>query len=228
MCDTNCATRSSYLWQIFNMTTFEHAMLGINGVLAAGLHRRFGWQLVALAGFAAVAPDWDGIPMLMNMARFESGHRVWGHNVFACCALGVLIGSLDYRFDWTSRLAKRLTRWGPLKEYDHRVHPRSDRSSLGWMVWMTVATIAALSQIPADAVVSGWRGLSDWALKPFWPISDWKFVYSLVPWGNIGVTVIFAVGMIAQVKIQSKVQQIAQVVLAAVVVYIVAWGAWMG
>ena len=30
------------------MTTFEHAMLGINGALAVGLHRRFGWQIVAM------------------------------------------------------------------------------------------------------------------------------------------------------------------------------------
>jgi hypothetical protein len=55
------------------MTTFEHAMLGINGVLASGIHRRFGWQIVALAGIAAVAPDWDGIPMLVNLVIASGG-----------------------------------------------------------------------------------------------------------------------------------------------------------
>jgi LexA-binding, inner membrane-associated putative hydrolase len=209
------------------MTTFEHAMLGINGVLASGIHRRFGWQIVALAGIAAVAPDWDGIPMLVNMARFESGHRVWGHNVFACTLLGALLGSLDYRFDWTSRIARTMTRRGPLKEIHDHIHPRREHSRLGCLVWMAVATVAAMSQIPADAVVSGGRGLSDWALKPLWPISDWKFVYSLVPWGNTGVTVIFAAGMLAQVKYRGKEQRLAQLVLIAVVAYIAAWGAWM-
>ena len=46
------------------MTTLEHAMLGINGVLATGLQRRFGWQLVAMAGGVSVAPDWDGLTIL--------------------------------------------------------------------------------------------------------------------------------------------------------------------
>lgn len=43
------------------MTTFEHAMLGANGVVASGLHDRFGWRLVALAAIAAIVPDWDGL-----------------------------------------------------------------------------------------------------------------------------------------------------------------------
>ena len=33
------------------MTVYEHAMLGIDGALAAGLPRRHGWQIVALAGW---------------------------------------------------------------------------------------------------------------------------------------------------------------------------------
>ena len=39
------------------MTTLEHAMVGANLVLASGLNRRFGWQLVAVAGVCAVLPD---------------------------------------------------------------------------------------------------------------------------------------------------------------------------
>jgi len=46
------------------MTTYEHAMLGITGALAAGLHRRYGWQIVAMAGVTAVLPDWDGLSLL--------------------------------------------------------------------------------------------------------------------------------------------------------------------
>ncbi|EMI21591.1 hypothetical protein RMSM_01478, partial [Rhodopirellula maiorica SM1] len=98
------------------MTTFEHALLGINGVLAAGLHRDHGWKIVALAGVAAIAPDWDGVPMLIDMSRFEGGHRVWGHNLMACCVLGLLLGTADYRWDLAGRAAARITRYGPLKE----------------------------------------------------------------------------------------------------------------
>lgn len=48
------------------MTVYEHAMIGINGALAMGLQRRHGWQIIALAGFAAVLPDLDGLTLLLG------------------------------------------------------------------------------------------------------------------------------------------------------------------
>jgi hypothetical protein len=48
------------------MTFFEHAMVGINGAMAADLHRRHGWPLVALAGFSAILPDWDGLTIFLG------------------------------------------------------------------------------------------------------------------------------------------------------------------
>ncbi|GAA5507169.1 metal-dependent hydrolase [Novipirellula caenicola] len=206
------------------MTTFEHALLGINGALAAGLHRHYGWKIVALAGVAAVAPDWDGLPMLIDMSRFEAGHRVWGHNLLACWVLGMLLGTADYRWDLGGRIAAWITRYGPLNELAASIDRRRSFSARTWGVWVGVAVAAALSQIPADAVVSGAAGLSDWALKPFWPFSDFQFVYPLVPWGNVGVTIVFSVAMIAELKKPAAAQRIALVTLAVVVVYIVAWG----
>ena len=206
------------------MTTFEHALLGMNGLLATGLQRTHGWKLAALAAVAAIAPDWDGLPMLIDMARFESGHRVWGHNVLACVLTGILLGIVDYRFDIAGRIAKVLTRFGPMKELKSAADVRETFATRSTLIWIIVAILAALSQIPADAVVSGAEGLSDWAIKPFWPFSDWPLVYAMVPWGNIGVTLIFAIAMIAQIKRPSSTQRIAITALLAVIAYIVFWG----
>ncbi|HID24106.1 MAG TPA: hypothetical protein EYP14_17130 [Planctomycetaceae bacterium] len=70
------------------MTTFEHAMLGVNGAIAAGLTRRHGWRLAAVAGLAAAAPDWDGLTLVFGSAAFAAGHRLWGHNLVACVFVG--------------------------------------------------------------------------------------------------------------------------------------------
>jgi membrane-bound metal-dependent hydrolase YbcI (DUF457 family) len=215
------------------MTTYEHAMLGINGALAAGLQHRFGWKIIALAGVAAVAPDWDGLPMLINMAAFESGHRVWGHNILSCFLLAVALGTLDFRFDLSGRLAQRLARFGPLRELQPLVKVRQSDQEFGeqsrtvWLTWVTVCFFAALSQIPADAVVSGGKGLSDWALQPFWPFSRQPLIYPLIPWGNVGVTIIFAIGMLLMVRWKKSLQPIAITTLTLVIVYIIAWGTWM-
>ncbi|MGB7325962.1 MAG: metal-dependent hydrolase [Rubripirellula sp.] len=205
------------------MTTFEHALLGMNGLLATGLQRRFGWKLAVLASVAAIAPDWDGVPMLFDMSRFEVGHRVWGHNLLACCLLGLCLATIDYRVDLVGRAAKSVTRWGPLRELASSVDVRQSFSRSVWFVWVLVAIVAALSQIPADAVVSGAEGLSDWALKPLWPFSDFTWIYPMIPWGNVGVTIIFAIAMIMQVKQPIHVQSIAITALVSVVVYLCVW-----
>ena len=71
------------------MTIYEHAMVGIDGALALGLQRRHGWQIVALAGVAAVLPDFDGLTILFGIQWYAEGHRLWGHNllVTGCAAL---------------------------------------------------------------------------------------------------------------------------------------------
>ena len=60
------------------MTVFEHAMLGVTGTLAVGLHRRYGWKIVAAAGAVAVLPDWDGLSILFGAAAYGKVHRAWG------------------------------------------------------------------------------------------------------------------------------------------------------
>jgi len=182
------------------MTTFEHAMLGVDGVLAVGLHRRYHWQLAAMAGFAAASPDWDGLTYLFSSALFAEGHRVWGHNVVACVISGLIIGALDYRYDLITRAGRLLTRLLRMTVPKQRLSLRATFERCGYQTWMIVAIVAALSQLPADMVVSGATGLSDWEVKLFWPFSDRGWVFAMVPWGDPGISVVFIVGMFAMVK----------------------------
>ena len=50
------------------MTFYEHAMLGATLALVAGLQRRHGWRIVAMAAVAAVLPDWDGLTIVLGAA----------------------------------------------------------------------------------------------------------------------------------------------------------------
>lgn len=206
------------------MTTFEHAMLAANGVVAAGLHQRFGWKVVALSAVAAIVPDWDGLTVLIDASVFDRGHRVWGHNIFACCLTGATLGLIDYRFDLIGRFAQWLAAFKPLEGLRRFVKLRTQRSWNGALVWVSAATLAALSQIPADAVVSGGQGLSDWPVKVLWPISDLEVVYPLVPWGDPGITVVFAAGMILGARFPSRLRLTATCTLGAVAGYILLRG----
>ena len=64
-------------------------MLGINGAVAVGIHHRHGWKIAAMAGVAAASPDWDGLVIIFSRSAFAEGHRLWGHNVFACIVVGL-------------------------------------------------------------------------------------------------------------------------------------------
>ena len=203
------------------MTTFEHAMLGVNGVLATGLHRRFGWQIAAMAGVAAVGPDWDGLPILFSVTLFDAAHRVWGHNVFACVALGVIVGAIDYRFDLVTRVARFATSRLHLHVSQTRLEVRREFHWSACCTWLVVAVLAALSQLPADMIVSGTATLSHWALQPFWPLSSQRWVFPLLSWGDPGVSLVFAAGMFAMVRWKSSVQGIACLTLIVVATYAV-------
>ena len=201
------------------MTSYEHAMLGINGVLATGLQRRYGWPLVALAAVAAVSPDWDGLAIVAGAGAFAAAHRVWGHNLLACLLSGIVLGALDYRFDLVTRGARFLVRrlhitWpGPVPQL---------RSTYAWgalAVWSSVAVLAAASHLVADLVVSGTASLPDWELPLWWPFSSKSYVYPLIAWGDPGLSIVFVVGMFAMWRWPARVQGVAAATLAAVVLY---------
>jgi len=202
------------------MTVYEHVMLGTGGALAAGLHRRYGWQIVAMAGVAAALPDWDGISLLFGPVAFDRFHRALGHNLLACSLSGAALAALDYYFDASSRMKRFVGR--RLRLFASREDPpiRSGFSAGGLCVWVVVGTLASLSHLAADLVFSGHAKLSDWGLQLLWPFSDRAWVYPLVPWGDVGTTLIFALGMLAMVRWPSRIQAIAALTLTGVLGYI--------
>ncbi|QDU54761.1 metal-dependent hydrolase [Aeoliella mucimassa] len=205
------------------MTTPEHTLVGVHTALATGLHRRFGWQVVVLAAVASNLPDWDGLPMLIDMARFESGHRVWGHNLLAITLSSVLVATLQWRFHLIDRLAHKLRRWKPA---DFSLAETSDmvRGPAPWSVLLVVCLVAQLLHLPCDMVVSGGKGLSDWQVQPFWPWSDTGYALPLVPWGDVGPTVILMLGVIAVAKLPRRATMVSAATLVVLIAYLLLRG----
>lgn len=204
------------------MTTFEHAMLGVNGALASGLQHRYGWRVAAFAGLAAITPDWDGLTIVGGMQLFDQAHRAWGHSFASCLLVAVLLVAFDTRFDlmgWGRRTLERL-----LDSKDKRIDPRPEPSALRCAVWFWVAVLAMLSHLAADLVYSGAEGLSDWELKLLWPFSQQGFVYPMVRWGDVGVTLIFVAGIFAMLRWRRHVRAIACGTLGCTIVYIAGRG----
>lgn len=201
------------------MTTFEHAMLGVDGVLATGLHRRYGWKLPVMAGVLANSPDWDGLTLLLGPTAFEKAHRVWGHNFVVCAAVAIMLCSVDYAFDPWTRLSRRVLR-RRRPEKAATLIPRQVFSGREFTIWLVVALAAAFSHLAADLVVSGTASLGDWKLPLLWPFSDRAWIFPMVRWGDAGMTIVFALGMLAMARWPHRIQRIAILTLAGVCLYI--------
>ncbi|TWT77660.1 hypothetical protein Pla123a_14560 [Posidoniimonas polymericola] len=205
------------------MTTPEHTLVGVHGAMALGLDRRLGWAAVVFAAVASNAPDLDGLPMLFDMQRFESGHRVWGHNVFAIALTSLLLAWSQARFGWIERLSARVAKWLPVDSRPPTaVGPFAGRPTMGWLI--AVSAAAQLVHLACDAVVSGGEGLTDWPVEPFWPASDWGFVLPLVPWGDPGPTIVMMLGAIALAKFPERSRRLSRVTLAGLCLYLLARG----
>ncbi len=222
------------------MTLYEHIMLGIDGAMAAGLHRRYGWQIVAWSGVAAVLPDWDGFTLLLGANRYADGHRVWGHGLLVAGALAVVLGAVACRWDLFGRVGRVLGgRLGWLgqseafpsdpasSELGHAAlcprHPTSCPMPHSWStlcVWATVGLAAAYSHLLTDMLYSYGRNLPVWDVPLLWPFSTRGFAYPAVPWGDPGTTLIFIAGMFAMARWRSQTQRIAAVTLALFVAHV--------
>jgi len=203
------------------MTTYEHAMLGVTGVLAAGLHRREGWPLVATAAVAAVLPDWDGLSMLFGVEVFDHVHRAAGHNLLAASLLGACVAGIEYRYRLMVRgaaLVGRFVEGIPAGgRADGCSHPPRQRRLA---VWLAVGVAAGWSHLGADLLFSGHREYSDWGLKLLWPFSDRAWAYPLIYWGDVVPTLIFAAGMFAMLGFRRRVQPVAVSTLLVLAAYI--------
>jgi len=208
------------------MTTPEHTLVGIHFAFATGLHRFVGWRGVVMAGFASNLPDWDGIPMLFDMHRFESGHRVWGHGILSIVLSSFLVGFIQFRWDWIGCVANWFR--GILPKTTIDTAPQNTQSHISILVFATIGMCAQLLHLPCDMVVSGGNGLSDWPTQPWWPFSSAAYVYPLIPWGDIGPTVILMAGIIAIAKRKSHLSQTSWLTIVTLCVYLVVRGLMRG
>lgn len=206
------------------MTSPEHTLVGILGGLSLGLHTRLGWTAIAFAAVVSNVPDLDGLPMLVDMQRFESGHRVWGHNLFAISVSALLLAALQYRFGWIEWIAVKLK---PIMPADIRSLEASDTIRVGFFVLVLIGLVFQCVHLLCDMTVSGGQGLSDWPVKPFWPFSDTEFAFPLIPWGDVGPTVIMMLAVILIAKF-GKARRTAILALALLCGYMLCRGYAIG
>ena len=206
------------------MTSPEHTLVGIHLAFAIGLHRRLGWKGVAMAGVASTVPDWDGLPMLIDMQRFEEGHRVWGHSVVSIFAASVILGCTQAAFDWIGALGRWASAWLPKAIPTAPETGRAWTGSIGAAAFSGVSLVVKFLHLPCDMVVSGGDGLSVWAIKPWWPFSSAAYVYPLIPWGDVGPTLILMTGIIVAAKRPARISTISTLTLIALCVYLLVRG----
>jgi hypothetical protein len=202
------------------MNTYEHAMLGLTGALAANLHNRYDWKIVAAAATAAVLPDWDGLTYLISNELFAHSHRVWGHSVFTCGLAGIVFGSLDYRFDIVTRIGRQFIRFSKWAMTPERVELRRQFNLRTGLTWIGVSVLACLSQLPADIVVSGTADLPPWEVQILWPISDYGWTLPIVYWNDPGNTLIFFVGMFAMARWPNRLRLIGASTLLGIILHL--------
>jgi len=203
------------------MTSIEHALLGAYLVLASGANRRCGWQLVAAAGAAAVVPDWDALPLLFSVALFDAAHRCWGHALVVCLPVAVLLAMLDYRFDCVTRLTRSCVHLLRVAVDESRLAVRSTWTVKDCFAWSLAAVVATLSHVFTDMLFSGNAQLTEWPIKILWPISETGFDFPMIPWGDVGLSVLFFLGLFAMLRWPKIVQRIAVSTLAIAVLYAV-------
>jgi len=210
------------------MTLYEHAMVGIDGALALGLHRRWGWPIVAMAACASVLPDWDGL-MLCWGARscYAQGHRGWGHNLLVATLVAAIAAWLAWRYNIITRARAALgRRWSVLAAEGDTAAPPS-QSWRDCLAWIAVAMVAAGIHLLGDALFSVGHDLPEWGVPLLWPFSSRDFAWPRVPWGDIGATLILVAGMFAMVRWPRRIRPIAAGTLAMLVGYIALRGCFL-
>jgi membrane-bound metal-dependent hydrolase YbcI (DUF457 family) len=222
------------------MTPFEHALVGMNGVLACGIHRRHGWPIVAWGAFAAILPDWDALTLVLGIPRFVlgfcrgdqplllsgmkwyvEGHRLWGHNLLVTGLLAAVLSALAYRLDVPTRIQRSLARRWKLFSIPDNANELSQHSGKEFWLWIVVGVLASYSHLLMDIFCSGNQSLPSWGVPLLWPFSNQMCACPLLPWGNIGATVILAASMFAMLRWKRHVQGIAFLSLLAVMVYMI-------
>jgi membrane-bound metal-dependent hydrolase YbcI (DUF457 family) len=166
-------------------------------------------------------PDFDGLTILLGPNLYAEGHRLWGHNLLVSGLLAAVVSIVVYQADVLNKIQKWLARrWKALPEGGPALAHRLSEM----LIWMVVGVVAAYSHLLTDIFFSGGRQLQTWGVPVLWPFVTATWAYPLVPWGNIGVTVIFAVSMFAMLRWRAWIRTIATATLIAVAGYMVVCG----
>jgi len=203
------------------MTSPEHTLVGILGALSLGLHKKLGWPAVVFAGVVSNVPDWDGLPMFVDMARFEAGHRVWGHNFLVIALTSCLLAIAQFRFRIIENLAWRCR---SLLPKDVSVQSADSVRPISFVALLAIAVLFQSLHLVCDMTVSGGKGLSDWHVQPMWPFSSAGFVFPLVRWGDIGPTIIMMGAAIVAAKYSNRASLAARIGLAVLIAYMLLKG----
>lgn len=202
------------------MTIYEHAMVGVNGALALGLGRRYGWEIVVWAGVAAVLPDCDGLTILLGPQCYAEGHRLWMHNLLVTGLAAAVFSAIVYQTGTISRIggwfARHLKMPDPL--------PPTERRAANCGLWILVGIAAAYSHLLADVAFSIGRDMPIWGVPLLWPFHAKNYACPLIRWGDIGATVLFAASMFAMLRWPARTQSIAAASLFTVALYVVLRG----
>jgi hypothetical protein len=194
------------------VTFFDHSLFGATLALSLGGHRRHGWGLVATSAIAGGLPDWDGLSLLFGPAAFADIHRVWGHNLLVATCAGGLTGALGYLCVRSVRVRRMARVTTPLQPF----------AISQMLIWILFGAGAALAHLPADLIQSSGADLPVWPVPLLWPFTSRGWAWPIVPWGDIGITLIFVAEMFALAKRPAYAQGLAVLTLVAVHLYIAA------
>lgn len=198
------------------MTSPEHTLVGIHLAISAGSFHRYGLPVVILAAVASNRPDLDGLPMLYDMARFEVGHRVWTHNLFSIGLVSAVLAMLQYLFNWLGATSDFCAaRFGTLD-----LPVRGKETPMPVLMVMFVAASCQALHLFCDMVVSGGDGLTDWPVCPWWPISNTGYAFPMIPWGDVGPTLVLMSGLILGARFPVQLRKISSISLAALICYL--------
>ncbi len=211
------------------MTPYEHVMFGVSLALGANLHRRQGWRIVAVAGIAAASPDWDGLTIAFGATAYAEGHRTWGHNLLVAPVLGGTLAGVECVFNLLGRLQRAaVARFPQLLPKEAAASVIASPSVTAWVLglWVLTGMVAALSHLPIDMVYAGHANLQTWYVKALWPFSDQGWAAPVVPWGDLGTTLIFVLEMFALYRWPKRAALVAWLTLACLLAYVGAcWAA---
>ncbi len=201
------------------MTVYEHIMLGGSLGLAAGLQRRYGWDVIALAGVAAALPDLDGLSIAFGPQAYASAHRVWGHNLLVAGSMGAAAGVCEYHFGFLQRLCHSATTRANAQPHIDLPAASRQRIACPLVICVTIGILASFSHLAADLVYSYGNG-QPWPLPLLWPFSGRSWVIPVLRWGDLGATLLFIVEMFALYRWPSRGTGIAWLTLALVAAYV--------